>query len=72
MRFFLTKFITVNAGIRDYIFIDKFEPVGRGPGMYESPDQAKENAASALINNVVFQAGLSFWFPMSFEYTTFR
>jgi outer membrane beta-barrel protein len=72
MRFFLTKFITVNAGIRDYIFVDKFEPVGRGPGQYESAADAKANAASALINNVVFQAGLSFWFPTSFEYTTFR
>ena len=72
MRFFLTKFITVNAGIRDYVFIDKFEPVSRGPGVYESADDAKANADSALINNVVFQAGLSFWFPMSFEYTTFR
>ena len=35
-------------------------------------DAAKENADSSLINNVVFQAGLSFWFPTSFEYTTFR
>ena len=69
MRFFLTKFITLNAGIRDYIFIDKFEAVGRTE---ISGDAAKENAASALINNVVFQVGVSFWFPMSFEYTTFR
>ena len=69
MRFFVTKFLTVNLGIRDYIFVDKFEAVGRTevPG-----DAAKENADSSIINNVVFQAGLSFWFPTSFEYTTFR
>ncbi len=69
MRFFVTKFITVNAGIRDYVFVDKFEAVGRTE---VNGDAAKENADSSLINNVVFQAGLSFWFPTSFEYTTFR
>lgn len=69
MRFFVTKFLTVNAGIRDYVFVDQFEAVGRTE---VSGDAAKENADSALINNVVFQAGISFWFPMSFEYTTFR
>jgi len=69
MRFFLTKFITVTAGVRDYVFVDKFEAVGRTE---VSGSAAKENASSALINNVIFQAGLSFWFPTSFEYTTFR
>jgi outer membrane beta-barrel protein len=69
MRFFVTKFLTVNAGIRDYVFVDKFEAVGRTE---VNGDLAKENADSSLINNVVFQAGLSFWFPTSFEYTTFR
>lgn len=69
MRFFITKFLTVNLGIRDYIFVDKFENVSRTE---VSGDLAKENASSALINNVMFQAGLAIWFPMSFEYTTFR
>jgi outer membrane beta-barrel protein len=69
MRFFLTKFLTVHVGIRDYVFVDKFEAVGRTE---VSGDAAKDNASSALINNVVFQAGLSFWFPTSFKYTTFR
>jgi outer membrane beta-barrel protein len=69
MRFFLTKFLTVNVGVRDYVFVDQFEAVSRTE---VSGDLAKENASSALINNVMFQAGLSIWFPMSFEYTTFR
>jgi outer membrane beta-barrel protein len=69
MRFFLSRFLTVNAGIRDYVFVDKFEAVSR---MEASGDIAKENADSALVNNIMFQAGVSFWFPMSFEYTTFR
>jgi outer membrane beta-barrel protein len=69
MRFFVTKFLTVNAGIRDYIFVDQFEAVGRTE---VDGDEAKRNADSAFINNVVFQAGISFWFPTSFDYTTFR
>ena len=38
----------------------------------EAERQAKDNADSALINNVMFQIGVSLWFPTSFEYTTFR
>jgi outer membrane beta-barrel protein len=73
MRFFLAKWLTVNAGVRDYIFIDKFEPTDRVEGgMNDSAEAAKENATSSLINNVMFQIGLSFWLPTSFEYTTFR
>ena len=72
MRFFLTKWLTVNVGIRDYVFLDKFEPTDRSPTMNATADEAKSNADSALINNVMFQVGLSFWLPTSFEYTTFR
>jgi outer membrane beta-barrel protein len=69
MRFFLTKFMTVHVGIRDYVFVDKFEAVDRTE---VSGDAARDNADSSIINNVVFQAGLSFWIPPTFEYTTFR
>lgn len=69
MRFFVTKWMTVDFGIRDYIFVDKFEAANRTE---VSGDDAKANADSSLINNVLFQAGVSFWIPPSFEYTTFR
>ncbi|HET6610858.1 MAG TPA: outer membrane beta-barrel domain-containing protein [Kofleriaceae bacterium] len=73
MRFFLNKWLTVSVGIRDYIFIDKFESQKRGiKNMEVTAEEAKEGADSSLINNVMFQAGLSIWLPMSFEYTTFR
>jgi outer membrane beta-barrel protein len=72
MRFFLAKWLTVNLGIRDYMFIDKFEPTDRSPTMNATASDAKENADSAFINNIMFQIGLSFWLPTSFEYTTFR
>lgn len=72
MRFFIAKWLTVNAGIRDYLFIDKFEPLMRDVGVNETSSDAKAHAASSLINNVMFQIGVSFWLPTSFEYTTFR
>ncbi|MGN6110774.1 MAG: outer membrane beta-barrel domain-containing protein [Kofleriaceae bacterium] len=73
MRFFLAKWLTVNVGVRDYIFYDKFEPTDRVVGgMNSTADEAKDNATGALINNVMFQVGISFWLPTSFEYTTFR
>lgn len=72
MRFFIAKWLTVNVGVRDYMFIDKFEPVNRDAMTNATSDQAKDNADSRFINNVMFQIGLSFWVPPSFEYTTFR
>jgi outer membrane beta-barrel protein len=70
MRFFLAKWLTVNIGVRDYIFVDKFEPTDRV--MYPTATLAQDHADSSLINNIMFQAGLSFWLPTSFDYTTFR
>ena len=72
MRFFLTKWATVNLGIRDYIMVDKFEPTDRSPTMNATASQAKDNAEGLLINNVMFQLGVSFWIPPTFEYSTFR
>jgi outer membrane beta-barrel protein len=73
MRFFLAKWLTVNVGVRDYMFIDHYEPTMRVEGgMNDSADEAKDNSSSSFVNNVMFQIGLSFWLPTSFEYTTFR
>ncbi len=72
MRFFIAKWLTVNLGVRDYMFIDKFEPTDRSPTMNATATDAKENADSAFINNIMFQIGVSFWLPTTFEYTTFR
>ena len=72
MRFFLTKWLTINLGIRDYIFLDHFEPTDRSMSHDPTADEAKNDASSSLINNIMFQIGFSFWLPTSFEYTTFR
>jgi outer membrane beta-barrel protein len=72
LRFFLAKWLTINLGIRDYMFIDKFEPVNRDAMTNTTASMAQANADSAFINNIMFQIGVSFWLPTSFEYTTFR
>jgi len=72
MRFFLAKWLTINLGIRDYLFIDKFEPTNRSAMSNATAAEAQANADSAFVNNIMFQIGLSFWLPTSFDYTTFR
>jgi outer membrane beta-barrel protein len=72
MRFFISKWMTISLGIRDYVFLDHFEPSNRSDTMFTSAEEAKSNSDTSLINNVMFQIGVSFWIPTSFEYTTFR
>jgi outer membrane beta-barrel protein len=72
MRFFIAKWLTVNLGVRDYMFIDKFEPTNRTTMMNATASEAKDHATSSFINNIMFQVGVSFWLPTTFEYTTFR
>jgi outer membrane beta-barrel protein len=72
MRFFVTRWMTISLGMRDYIFLDKFEPTNRSDMMFPTAAEAKERADTSLINNVMFQIGVSFWVPPTFEYTTFR
>jgi outer membrane beta-barrel protein len=70
MRFFLFKWLTVTVGARDYLYNDHFEP--RNREMYPTAEQAKDHPDKSFVNNVMFQIGVSFWLPTSFEYTTFR
>jgi outer membrane beta-barrel protein len=72
MRFFLTKWLTVNIGVRDYVFFDHFEPKNRSETNFATANDAKDHADGSLINNVMFQIGFSFWIPTTFEYSTFR
>jgi outer membrane beta-barrel protein len=72
MRFFLSRWLTVTLGIRDYVFYDHFEPRNRTETMFATAADAKDHSEGSLINNVMFQIGVSFWLPTSFEYTTFR
>jgi len=68
-RVFVTDWITLDFGVKDYIFVDKFESVNRTTADVE---QAMAEASTQLINHIMFTAGFSFWIPTSFRYTTFR
>ena len=72
-RFFLFDWLTVNFALRDYIVPDKFEPLmdGAGAGI-TTADQAKANAHSALVNNLMFYVGAGIYLPTKFQYKTPR
>lgn len=79
-RFYGPKndWISVNWGIRAWVYPDKLEPYARGPipgtqiSDLNSPEEAKLAAESTLGFNVQAYLGLSFYLPTSFEYTTPR
>lgn len=69
MRVYFNDFLTFHLGLRDYVFLDRFEALDRTEA---SGDAARDNATTALVNHVVMHAGVSFWLPTSFSYSTFR
>ena len=88
IRVFVNDFFAIQAGLRDYMMIDKFEgprpncPTSVPECALQSSDPeawaekekelAEENGKTRFINNLQFFLGLSFYRPPSFEYTTFR
>jgi outer membrane beta-barrel protein len=75
-RFFLFDWLTVNFALRDYIVPDKFEPLKDGaqatPMAITTADEAKANAHSALVNNLMLYVGAGFYLPTKFQYKTPR
>ena len=79
-RFFIADWLTINYMLRDYIILDKFEPLDRGapdpnnPGqrLYISADSAKAHADAKLVNNVMFYLGVGVFLPTGFQYKTPR
>jgi len=78
-RFFFSQWLTVNFAVRDYLIPDKYEPnpnvancgaTDPGNGCYQNADDAKANADSKLVHNVMFYAGIGIYFPMKFTYKT--
>jgi outer membrane beta-barrel protein len=66
-RFFLFDWLTINVALRDYIIPDKFEHV---PDTATSSAQAKAQADSALVNNLMLYAGIGMYLPTKFTYKT--
>ena len=83
VRFYGSRinWLSVNAGIRLYVFPDKYEPRLRGPDTGPGgaddidlipADAAKEAAENRLAYNAMLFIGVSFYIPTKFEYTTRR
>ena len=71
-RFFMFDWLTVNYMFRDYLVLDKFEPLTRSDTMYRDAADAKAHADGKLVNNLMFYVGLGVFFPTSFQYKTPR
>jgi len=73
-RFFLFDWLTINYMLRDYIILDKFEPLDRSRTMnvYVDPAAAKAHADAKMVNNVMFYLGVGFYLPTGFQYKTPR
>ncbi|MGM0596538.1 MAG: outer membrane beta-barrel domain-containing protein, partial [Myxococcota bacterium] len=71
MRVFISEWLTLWLSVRNYMMQDKFENSNRGLEQ-ASAEAGEADAASRFINNIVFQIGLSIFYPTSFEYTTFK
>ena len=73
-RFFLFDWLTVNYMLRDYIILDKFEPLQRNRAMnvLVDPADAKAHADAKLVNNVMFYLGVGVFLPTGFQYKTPR
>ena len=69
-RMFLANWLSLSIGIRDYIFDDKFENLGRPAG--QSAALAKQNGQFALTQNIMVFGSIGFYLPPSFQYKTPR
>ncbi len=74
-RFFLLNWLSVNFALRDYLVPDKFEPLPDGnlatPAITTSAE-AKAQAQSELVQNVLFYVGVGIYLPTKFQYKTPR
>jgi outer membrane beta-barrel protein len=83
-RFYTRRidWLSVNAGMRAWIYPDKLEPINRGPDdtppsgvddpALDDADAAKSASDFEVAFNVVFYLGVSFYLPPRFDYTTPR
>jgi len=69
-RMFVTDWLALSIGLRDYIFLDKFESLNRQAG--ESAATAKKNGQDSLTQNVMVFVSAGFYLPTSFQYKTPR
>jgi len=71
-RFFLFDWISLNYMFRDYLILDKFEPLTRTKEVYSTAAEAQSHADGKMVNNLMFYVGLGVYLPTSFQYKTPR
>jgi outer membrane beta-barrel protein len=78
-RMFVNDWLSLSIGLRDYGFLDKFEPAARfNPGNplgLQDPNNAaevKSHATSAFTQNIMMFVSVGFFLPPSFQYKTPR
>jgi hypothetical protein len=64
-RLFLTKWLALHVYLKDYMFVDKFEPTIPRSGTAVPPDST---FVSEFVQNIVFGVGLGMFLPTGFEY----
>jgi outer membrane beta-barrel protein len=62
-RLFLTKWLAIHAYLKDYMFVDKFEPAMRGKAVPPA-----NQFDSEFVQNIVFGVGVGMFLPTGFEY----
>jgi outer membrane beta-barrel protein len=72
-RMFVNDWLSLSIGLRDYIFLDKFEPLDRQrlPDPNNAAD-VKAHATSALTQNIMMFVSIGVYLPPSFQYKTPR
>ena len=69
-RLYVWDWMSLNAGLRDFVFNDKFEPTSRRSD--QNVADVEKNADSQFVHNVMFYVGVGFYLPPSFTYRTPR
>lgn len=67
-RVFVSKWLTVFAEMRDYIYLEKLENLKVGLGSEREKKSKWLDDSPTIVNNVVVSVGMSIFFPFSFEY----
>lgn len=70
LRLFVNRWLSFQLTFRDFMMLDKYEAPGRQHS--ENGEQAKANAEGRFVQNVIVNVGVGFFFPLDFNYTTFR
>jgi hypothetical protein len=67
-RVFVSKWLTVFAEMRDYIYLEKLENLQVALGDAREKKSGWLEDSPTIVNNVLVSVGMTIFFPFSFEY----